>query len=83
MTQVVAQLSRNDLHFGHQEAALKLLLADCIAREKRVDELLQANNEYLERARKAERELAQARNVAKMAVIVAGEMAKQLPEVTL
>lgn len=83
MTQLRAQLARNDLQFDHQEAALKLLLADYLAHEKRVEELLQANNESLERARKAERELAQARNVAKMAVIVAGEMAKQLPEVTL
>lgn len=83
MTQLFAQLASNDLHYGHQEAALRLLRLKTETDERRIDELLQVGNEYLERARKAERELADARNVAKMAIIVAGEMAKQLPEVKL
>lgn len=83
VTQLVAQLSTADLIFGHQYKACDILTAELAKMGDRVQELLQANNDYLERARKAERELAVARNVAKMAIIVAGEMAKQLPEVQL
>lgn len=47
--------------------------------DKRLTELLAHNNELLERARKAERELIHMLEVARMAVVVAGEIAKQLP----
>jgi hypothetical protein len=49
------------------------------AYDQRITELLQANNELLERARTAERALIEARRVAQMAIIVAGEIAKSLP----
>lgn len=46
--------------------------------DKRVTELLQANNELLERARTAEADALRMRDIARMAVVVAGEMSKEL-----
>lgn len=56
----------------------KLNVADAYY-DKRLTELLAHNNELLERARAAERDVLAMREVARMAIIVAGEIAKQLP----
>jgi hypothetical protein len=48
--------------------------------DDRVSELLRHNNELLERCRAADRETIVAREVARKAIIVAGEIAKTLPE---
>jgi len=47
--------------------------------DARVTELLAHNNELLERCRQADRNTIEAREVARKAIIVAGEIAKQLP----
>lgn len=44
--------------------------------DRRVGELLTANNELLERARDAETQLAYITEIARQAVMLAGEMAK-------
>lgn len=48
--------------------------------DQRVTELLTSNNELLKRCRQADRDTIQAREVARKAIVVAGEMAKYLPE---
>lgn len=48
--------------------------------DDRVSELLRHNNELLERCRAADRETIVARELARKAIIVAGAIAKQLPE---
>lgn len=66
------------LGFCDQELAANVLRGFMDATERRIEDLINTNNQYLERARKAEAALKGAESLARSAVIVAGEIAKRL-----
>lgn len=75
-----AAIAVDETHWIHKQIVDEQLRVLDSLHDQRVTELLTSNNELLERCRQADRDTIQAREIARKAVIVAGEMAKCLPE---